>query len=69
MTATLYTRGDCPYCESARAALRECGEPYEEIDVTSSRRAEAELRERVGDIIVPVLVEDDGEVRVGFGCA
>jgi len=68
MTVTLYTRAGCPCCESARTVLRAAAEPYEEIDVAATPGAEERLRALTGDVVVPVLVEDDGEVRVGFGC-
>jgi glutaredoxin len=67
MTVTIYTRANCPCCESAKAALRANGELFEEVDVATTPGAEATLRELSGGIVVPTLVEDDGEVRVGFG--
>ena len=68
MTVTIYTRADCPCCESARAVLRANSEPYEEVDIASTPGAEDRLKELTGDVVVPVLVEDNGEVRIGFGC-
>ena len=68
MTTMLYTRPDCAYCDAARRSLEATGEPYEEIDVTSSAAATERLLELTGgEMVTPVLVETDGEVRVGYG--
>ena len=69
MAVTLYTQPDCRYCDLARRQLEERGETFVEVDVT---RAPQHTRDAVarlsgGELVVPVLVEADGEARVGFG--
>jgi glutaredoxin len=65
---TIYTRFNCALCELAKKALDIGGELYEEVDVLGEPSAEEKLAELTdGAMVVPVLVEDSGEVRVGFG--
>ena len=68
MRATIYVRPDCPYCDAAKRSLDQAGEPYDEIDVTASSEGEEALLDLTGGrLVVPVLVEAGGEIRVGFG--
>ena len=68
MPLIVYTKPGCPYCVAAKEDLQSRGVDYEEIDVYATPGA----RERVSELtggrqVVPVLVDDHGEVRVGFG--
>lgn len=66
MTATLYTKPGCPYCDAARRDLEERGVGYDELDITKDPAAEDAVIEITGGpLIVPITVEDD-QVRVGF---
>jgi glutaredoxin len=53
---TLYTRPGCHLCEEAVEALREIGEPFDEVDITTSTELEIEYGERI-----PVIVLDGKE--------
>ena len=62
----LYTRPGDAYCDAARRALEETGDPFEEIDVTSTPGAEETVKELTGGpMVLPVIVDGDS-VRVGY---
>ncbi len=52
----LYTRPGCHLCEQAVADLQEIGEPFEEVDITTSTELEIEYGERI-----PVVLLDGKE--------
>jgi glutaredoxin len=65
---TLYTKPDCPHCMAARNDLVARGVEYQEIDVTVTPGARERLAELTfGTMIVPVIVEEDGEVHIATG--
>jgi len=68
LPVTLYTKPGCPYCAAARKDLIARGVQYEEIDVTVTPGGEERLAELTfGSMMVPVIVEDDGQVHVAAG--
>ena len=68
MAVTLYTKPGCPYCTAARNDLIARGVEYEEIDVTVAPGANEKLAELTfGTMMVPVIVDEDGEVRIAAG--
>jgi glutaredoxin 3 len=68
LPVTLYTKPGCPYCTAARNDLVARGVEYEEIDVTAAPGAEDRLAELTyGTMMVPVIVDEDGEVRIAAG--
>ena len=68
MPVTLYTKPGCPYCMAARNDLVARGVEYQEIDVTSTPGGEEQLAElTLGTMLVPVIVAEDGEVRIAAG--
>lgn len=68
MTTVIYTKPGCPYCAAAKMELDARGLRYDEIDVVAVPDARARLEELTDGIgIVPVVVEEDGTVRVGAG--
>ncbi len=68
MPVTLYTKPGCPYCTAARNDLIARGVEYEEIDVTVAPGANEKLAELTfGTMMVPVIVDEDGEVRIAAG--
>jgi len=68
VTVTLYTKPGCPYCTAARNDLVARGVEYEEIDVTVAPGGQERLAElTLGTMLVPVIVEEDGEVRIAAG--
>jgi len=70
MTTTIYTKPECPYSEAAKRDLDERGERYVERDI---ERAPPEVKEVAGlsdgTFITPIVVQEDGVLRVGFGGA
>ena len=68
MGVVMYTKPGCPYCRTARDELIARGVEYEEIDVTTTPGAQERLAELTfGSMMVPVIVEEDGSVRVASG--
>jgi glutaredoxin len=68
VTVVIYTKPGCPYCAAAMNELTAQGIDYEEIDVTTTPGAMGKLGElTLGSMIVPVIVEEDGGVRVAAG--
>ena len=68
MPVTLYTKPGCPYCTAARNDLIARGVEYGEIDVTVAPGANEKLAELTfGTMMVPVIVDEDGEVRIAAG--
>jgi glutaredoxin 3 len=68
MATIIYTKPGCPYCAAAKQDLEARGVEYREIDVYTTKGAREELAELTGGAnVVPVLVEESGEVRVAVG--
>ncbi|HQH21913.1 MAG TPA: glutaredoxin family protein [Thermoleophilia bacterium] len=68
MSVTIYTEPGCPYCAAAKQDLEARGIEYVEIDVYTTPGARERLAEITGGMtVVPVLVEETGEVRVAAG--
>jgi glutaredoxin len=68
MTTTIYTKPGCPYCAAAKQDLDARDVDYLEIDVYTTPGAREELAELTGGAnVVPVIIEEDGEVRVAAG--
>ena len=68
MGVVMYTKPGCPYCMTARNDLIARGVEYEEIDVTTAPGGQERLAELTfGSMMVPVIVEEDGSVRVASG--
>jgi len=64
----IYTKPGCPYCTAARNDLISRGVEYEEIDVYATPGARDKLGElTLGTMVVPVIVDEDGEVHVAAG--
>jgi glutaredoxin len=68
MTTIIYTKPGCPYCSAAKQDLEARGIDYQEIDVYTSPGAREDLAELTGGMnVVPVVIEEDGTVRVAAG--
>ena len=68
MAVVIYTKPGCPYCAAAKNELAAQGVEYEEIDVTTTAGGMEKLAElTLGSMLVPVIVEADGGVRVTAG--
>ncbi len=63
--ATLYVKDGCPYCAKLIDELKEKGVDYEEKNVSQSKEALQEAKEKYNAKKVPVLVEGS-KVTVGY---
>lgn len=65
---TIYTKPGCPYCARLRTELVNGGVIFDEVDVHAVPGAMEKLAELSGGrMVVPVIVEDDGAVKVAPG--
>lgn len=68
MTTTIYTTDGCAHTELARRELAELGEPFEERDIADAPAAVKELAGLDdGTFITPVIVQENGVMRLGSG--
>lgn len=61
----VFTTPTCPWCNRAKAYLREQHVPFKEVDVSRDAAAARDLVRRTGQMGVPVI-EIDGKPVVGF---
>ncbi len=61
----IYTTPTCVFCLPAKKLLEQRGVEYEEIDVSQDEQILAELKEKTGQMGVPVI-EIGQETVVGF---
>lgn len=61
----VFTTPACPWCNRAKAHLRERHVPFREVDVSRDAAAARDLVRRTGQMGVPVI-EIDGRPAVGF---
>ncbi len=64
---TIYTKTGCPYCASAIEDLKKRGVKYVEINLSIQTDKIDEMVKLSGGRIVPVIVDENNNVRVGFG--
>lgn len=68
MTTVIYTKPGCPYCAAAKQDLEARSVDYDEIDVYTSPGAREQLVELTGGMnVVPVIIDDGGEVHIAAG--
>ncbi len=68
MPVTIYTKPGCPYCAAAKQDMEAQGIAYDEIDVYATQGAREKVAElTAGQMVVPVIVEENGEVRIAAG--
>jgi glutaredoxin len=68
MGVVIYTKPGCPYCAAAKNELTAQGVEFDEVDVTVVPGAMSKLAElTLGSMLVPVIVEADGNVMVAVG--
>ena len=68
MPVVIYTKPGCPYCAAAKQDLDARGVDFDEIDVYTSPGAREQLAELTGGMnVVPVIIEEGGEVRIAAG--
>ncbi len=61
----LFIKPFCGWCYEAKDWLEERGIPYEELDVTNSREARAEMHQLTGQSKAP-CIDVDGEILADF---
>lgn len=61
----VFTTPSCPWCNRAKAYLREHKVPFREVDVSRDQAAARDLVRRSGQMGVPVI-EIDGRPVIGF---
>ncbi len=65
---TIYTKPGCKFCEEAMRDMDGRGVSYEEISIEENAEAkDTVMRLSEGSGIVPVIVSEGGDVKVGFG--
>jgi glutaredoxin len=64
----IYGKEHCPYTQRAKDHYAGCGVAVDYVNVKADRAAMARMLELSGNIRrVPVIVEEDGKVSIGFG--
>ena len=64
----IYGKEHCPYTQAARDHYAGRGSAVDYVNVKADRAAMARMLEVSGNIRrVPVIVEEDGKVTIGFG--
>ena len=66
MSAVLYVKEGCPWCEDAEAELDKLGVKYERREVRSNAAYFNEMKEISGQSKAPVL-DIDGRILADFG--
>jgi glutaredoxin len=67
MSAVMYVKPGCPYCQAAREHLAAEGETVQERDATTRADWKSELMGYTNQRgIVPTIVWADGRKQVGF---
>ena len=61
----VYSTATCPYCIMSKGFLRDHDIPFEDINVGDDHQALIEMRNKSGQLGVPVL-DIDGKIIVGF---
>lgn len=64
MKIVFYTTPTCPYCKLVREFLKEQGQTWEEVEVTTGASF-GEMQRISGQMAVPVI-DIDGKVIVGW---
>jgi glutaredoxin 3 len=65
MPIKIYSTPTCPYCRMTKTFLDELKVTYEDIDISASEQAAAEMVQRSGQMGVPVL-DINGKIILGF---
>lgn len=60
----VYTTSTCPYCKMLKAFLKEKDVLFENLDVGKDRNALNEMRQKSGQMGVPVI-DIDGKIIIG----
>lgn len=61
----VYSTPTCPYCTMLKNFLKEKNIPFENLDVSTDRNALLEMKNKSGQLGVPVT-DIDGKIIIGF---
>jgi glutaredoxin-like YruB-family protein len=61
----LYGTPTCPYCRQAKEFLKQNNIEFEDIDVANDSQQAQQMRQKSGQMSVPVI-DIDGQIVVGF---
>ena len=61
----IYTTKTCPYCYQTKEFFKANNVKYQEIDVSSDRKAAEEMIHKSGQMGVPVI-DIDGTIIIGY---
>ena len=61
----IFSTPTCPYCLALKEFLKEHNFEFEEIDVSQNELALKEMKEKSGQLGVPVI-EIEGKIVIGF---
>jgi glutaredoxin-like YruB-family protein len=61
----VYSTSACPYCKMLKDFLQGKNVPFENVDVGENHEAAKEMREKSGQMGVPVM-DIEGKIIVGF---
>ena len=64
-TVKVYSTATCPYCHMLKDFLKGRNITFENVDVGADREAAMEMKDKSGQLGVPV-VDIDGKIIVGF---
>ncbi len=65
MKVKVYSAPNCPWCVRVKEFLKENKIKFEEVDVSSDKKAAMEMVVKTGQMGVPVT-DIDGEMVIGF---
>jgi glutaredoxin-like YruB-family protein len=65
MTVKVYSTQTCPWCHRVKDYLKQKKIAFEDIDVSSNRKAADEMIKKSGQMGVPVL-DINGKIIIGF---
>jgi len=65
MKIKIYTTPTCPWCKKTKEFFKDNDIEYEEKDVSSDKENQKEMKEKSGQLGVPVI-DIDGDIIVGF---
>lgn len=65
MSIIIYSTTACPYCNMAKAYLKEKGVEFQEFDVSQNQEKGLEMVEKSGQQGVPVI-DVNGKIIIGF---
>lgn len=64
-TVKVYGTPTCPYCRQTKEFLKKNNIEFEDIDVSSNQQQAQQMRDKTGQMSVPVI-DIGGQVIVGF---